>query len=371
MAVNVAGPKLDYVDSLRGIAIIMVVVVHTSLSIEGLNKSVAAILFYFRTGVQLFFILSAFTLSLSITKRHDGNIRFYIRRFFRIAPLYYLAIPVYYLVTHLVAWPVKTTMETYSDFTPLNVLANFLFIHGVVQSANNSIVPGGWSIGTEMLFYLIFPLIFKLYSKAENRKIYFIIPLAGLACAILYSLVCLYVIKVNLSTYKGFCFYNILNQLPVFLLGVSVFFLKINMKTRYSILGLLALFPLSFVITVVLKRDIALQTFVVGLSFVFLFCLFKNTPKLNVYILSRIGQLSFSIYIFHFIFAWPISAYLDRTMHINPYLSLVVCIAVTLSLSFVVAGLSERYIENPGIKLGRYIAKRVNWRQGANAGTIS
>lgn len=338
----------------------MVIMVHTSQSITGLANT-SLILGYCKTGVQLFFILSGFTLCLSMSQRHDGNLNFYIRRYFRIAPLYYLAIIIYYLKTihHLipqfVRHPSQIVIFGHGSYTFFNVLCNILFIHGVVPSANNGIVPGGWSIGTEMLFYLIFPFIFKLYANIRNRTMYFIIPAISFLLSLIYSLSCRYLFKVDQFDLTSFYFYNIINQLPIFLLGISLFFSGINIRKGYSLAAFLILFSMSLILYVAIANDISVSNFVAGLSFVFLFIFFRNISKSNFKILSRIGQLSFSIYIFHFLFAWPLSLYLDKILSVSPLLSLLICIISTLSLSCLVAHFSEKYIEKPGIKLGKSI----------------
>ena len=63
---------------------------------------------------------------------------FYIRRYFRIAPLYYLGI-VAYAALYISA-------GKGSSYTAGNILANVFFVHGVIPSANNSIVPGGFEV---------------------------------------------------------------------------------------------------------------------------------------------------------------------------------------------------------------------------------
>ncbi|HEY9657997.1 MAG TPA: acyltransferase family protein [Allocoleopsis sp.] len=82
--------KLQSIDSLRGIAILLVILVHTSKSVEGLSFPISAISNYGQMGVQLFFIVSAYTLCLSMERRREERLKevnFFIRRFFRIAPL--------------------------------------------------------------------------------------------------------------------------------------------------------------------------------------------------------------------------------------------------------------------------------------------
>ncbi|WP_091134607.1 acyltransferase family protein [Flavobacterium anhuiense] len=93
---------LDYIDVIRGIAILMVVITHTAQ--QGLVKLphlLSVFLSFGARGVQIFVIASAFTLFRSYKKRNKIEKspvkNFFIRRFFRIAPIYYLGI-IYYIL---------------------------------------------------------------------------------------------------------------------------------------------------------------------------------------------------------------------------------------------------------------------------------
>jgi peptidoglycan/LPS O-acetylase OafA/YrhL len=46
--------------------------------------------------------------------------------------------------------------------SPADVVLSVLFLHALSPSAINNVVPGGWSIGVEMVFYLLAPLAFFL-----------------------------------------------------------------------------------------------------------------------------------------------------------------------------------------------------------------
>lgn len=77
---------------------------------------------------------------------------FFIRRFFRIAPYYYIAGIMYVLYALFVE-------KNQVNF--LYVLSNFTFTNGIYLPAISYIPPGGWSVGVEMLFYLFLPILFK------------------------------------------------------------------------------------------------------------------------------------------------------------------------------------------------------------------
>ena len=71
--------RFDYLDALRGYAILSVIVVHAS-QYFGTDSSPAAAQFLSQgaRGVQLFFVVSALTLSMSWFARNESSSAFYI-----------------------------------------------------------------------------------------------------------------------------------------------------------------------------------------------------------------------------------------------------------------------------------------------------
>jgi len=360
--------KLHHIDQLRGIAILLVMVTHVSHSQINISDISRVIFDFGKIGVELFFFLSAYTLCLSMTIRKEGEHvnYYYIRRYFRIAPLYYIGIILYFIVSKYDFLNQGGNLSHHENFTFSNIFFNITFLHGLVPSANNTIVPGGWSIGTEMLFYVVFPVLFHLYQRFKSTLYLVVAPLIGLivACIFVYIIASLIGNRVYSTP---FYFYHILNQLPVFLIGMTYFFLEQNGRIRINpTIGLtlfFILFGLSFILMHKLKSDITIALFIAALSFGLLFNFFKEI-KLNLSILQRIGQLSFSIYIFHFVFAYPLTdvflTYVSSTVH--PYLLFLISFVMTLLLSVFLAALSERYLEKPGINLGKTLIEKLTKR---------
>ena len=92
---------------------------------------------YFGMGVPLFFVISAFSLFLSTTPRigrvgwlHD----YLIRRFLRIAPLFYFMI-IFYCVFVPWEWGVFLSLS--------DVFLNALFLYGLVPGKHESVVMAG------------------------------------------------------------------------------------------------------------------------------------------------------------------------------------------------------------------------------------
>ena len=88
-----------FVDSLRGIAVLGVLLVHTGQRVAGLPALVDAATNFGAYGVHLFFVASAFTLFTSLNQRSRSERRptlnYFLRRLFRIAPLFWLAVLFY------------------------------------------------------------------------------------------------------------------------------------------------------------------------------------------------------------------------------------------------------------------------------------
>lgn len=157
-------------DLLRGVAILLVVLVHCQEESTGVVPGLTWFAKnYGGLGVQLFFIISGYTMMLTFGDRLDlaAARSFYIRRFFRIAPLFWVAIVFYLLATR---------GRGITNFAPdgvgvSEVLLTFLFLHSCSVTAYNSVVPGGWSIAVEMQFYLLFPLLIYLFRRRNGATL--------------------------------------------------------------------------------------------------------------------------------------------------------------------------------------------------------
>ena len=87
--------RLSYIDGLRGLAALMVFMIYCgSPAICALGPYGNLLVDHGRYGVSVFFVVSAYTLCLTLAPAFDGEevswSAYFIRRFFRIAPLYWL-----------------------------------------------------------------------------------------------------------------------------------------------------------------------------------------------------------------------------------------------------------------------------------------
>ena len=165
-------PKhLDAIESLRGVAALMVLLYHLAELVKmPLPGSLGFISTHFGLGVPLFYTLSGFVLAYGYADRLEGRAqirRFYIRRLFRIAPLFYAMLALWVLASWLV-WNRTFSFQT--------LFLNMSFLFGLVPGQHESIVWAGWSIGIEMLFYLVFPVIAVLVPNLRAALAGFVSP---------------------------------------------------------------------------------------------------------------------------------------------------------------------------------------------------
>src|SRR5579864_2458270 len=149
-------------DSIRGLAILMVVVYHAFYwqnDLHGLShitKLLVLASWMGRLGVNLFFVLSGFLITgllLQSSGRPDYYRRFYVRRALRILPAYYalLFVLAFAALMHRVSLAFVGLSAIY--------LANMAPLLGVSMS-----YPVLWSLAVEEHFYLVWPMVVRRFA---------------------------------------------------------------------------------------------------------------------------------------------------------------------------------------------------------------
>jgi peptidoglycan/LPS O-acetylase OafA/YrhL len=346
--------KYDYIDFLRGIAILLVIINHIPHSDYILNESspfiIKKLLLAGTYGVQLFYIVSAFTLCNSIENRNENNYKnFYIRRIFRIVPLFYLGIIIYYLYYYFRS---SHLLDFQNFYTLNNLILNLFFINNFIPPSI-SFIPGGETITTELNFYLIFPFLF--YYLIKKKKLFistiFIIPI---------------MLILNLIFYKFFNFYDfsqigfyrtIYVQLFVFLLGFVFYYLVKTNNFKRAILVNKKYFILLILIFifVILNKKINPEYFyfknLIIVSYILIFFSYLIFLKKNFFkkyylykLICNFGKVSYSMYIFHWI-VLDIVAYIinSNIFFKNSLFNLLTIILSGILMTYFIALISYRF----------------------------
>jgi peptidoglycan/LPS O-acetylase OafA/YrhL len=363
--------KFKWIDALRGYAVLLVMMIHTGEFFKGGTFSLGFLTDNGAYGVTLFFVASSFTLFNSYQTRHriDGknaNLFFLIRRFFRIAPLYYL-VGLYSIMLGLF-------FKSYWISVPLNyfkILVNFLFLNGLYFPALNNIPIGGWSIGVEMLFYLSIPFLFKWIQN--TRKAVFLL-IAALVFSALVQILIHHFISQNsdytwISLRQTELYVWFPNQFPVFCFGIVFYFVS---KTETKLENWVILFAIGLIFLIFLMdfsyefpKCLIQKEYFLALAFsLFGFSLAHTKFRILINPFVKLGKVSFSAYLIHFfvielvvsVFKTCFGAGLGSNLNFGVVYGLVV-----ISTYFVS---SQTYgIEQFGIRKGEEVIKWILGRQ--------
>ena len=312
-------------DLMRLLLAVLVVFTHWNI----LTGSNSDYFIFHLSGVAIdsFFVLSGYVV-WSSWQRDPSVKNFYIKRFFRILPLYYLLI--------LIQSIMFSFHNTFTLFDLLKYLAwNMIFLNFMAPTFGNILDEVGhqaingslWTLKNEVLFYLCVPVL--AYIRNRQRSLLFIF-LYLLSCAYI-----LYCAAHNLSVLQ----HQFPAQMRLFIIGVVLYELKLGVPHYKHILTLVLA---SLVISTFFNNFIFRTCFYpIILAYIIYICGYMFVGKV------KIPDLSYSLYVIHF----PIIQFLLVHNYLNSP-SAISAIFVALLLSSI-SILTMYLIEKPSIRYGR------------------
>jgi len=313
------GNRIVELDSLRGIAAIMVVFYHYTSRYFEIFKlpNIAFYKFSFgHLGVELFFMISGFVILMSLEKVSNGW-EFLKKRFLRLYPSYWVAVFFTFIVVTLIGLPGRESSIT-------NALINLSMLHEFFGVPHVDGVY--WSLSVELSFYfLIFLTLF--FNKTLFIKWGWILML----------LLSFIIIKSpSLLSSKSF----VLKYYHLFYAGSLFFAWRKKMFSTYLILELLVL---------TLIHEYFLHGLLFMIPILFFYGLFTALQfNLLKYISNKIflflGFISYPLYLLHQNLGYLIIFHLNE-MGVNYHVGLISAILVSIFLAWILAKLIEPFIQ--------------------------
>ena len=337
-------------NALRFIAAFAVLIFHSSQWYHhDFNTPFKMFLHNLPIAVDFFFLLSGFLIIyLLIAEKADTETislkNFYIRRFLRIFPLYYLIILIAYFFLQdgsAVAW--DRFMYFWGNFWMISKNAWTL-------SALNPL----WSISIEEHFYLVVPFLIMITPIKYLKYILASIILISFGFRIYATLT----VPDNWMT----IYMHTFSQMDLLAMGGLLALYHFNKPLKFNIgAGFYALFLFAFIIlmTLVDSKDyhtvylasIKKYLFSIPLLFLFIGFVFNENPVLNrlkhIKWMNYLGKISYGIYLYN---AFIIDL-LERNAWLHQHYA--VKLLLDINLTLIAAGLSYELFEKQFLKLKR------------------
>lgn len=211
------------------------------------------------------------------------------------------------------------------------------------------------------MFYAIFPILFWSFSRwCKLFGGWF--PWVAVGVAFTANLIAQFLIVTVLHrtgiANNSFLYYSLLNQLPVFLIGMALYFGQPRVMVLRDVVLMLGA-GLACFAGIKLPGHIGaiLSPLLAGICFAFLFGIVRHLTK-GAGVFVKVGEASYSIYVVHFIYAWWLTGYLLDlgSRYEIPQIALYAAtLAITLILSYWTSRFTKWAIEDRFIELGKRV----------------
>jgi peptidoglycan/LPS O-acetylase OafA/YrhL len=354
--------RFGYIDSLRGIAALLVIYLHLADWFLRNEPNLGAfdrwsfvaltdVIDIGKVGVIVFFAISGYVIPFSLMKRTDHAVpRFVISRFFRLYPAYWLSLP---------AGLVILVVAAHQHIDAPLVVANATMLQQFFGIEN--VLGIYWTLQIELIFYALCIGLFVI-GLLQKTKFIFSASVIFLAFALVLSAV---------RFYSGM-------KLPVVVpLSLAVMFWGMIRRQaddgeRTAIRADVALMVVFAVVIPLVSflaynRDYGYNetwyryTISYGVA-IALFALFTSRVRIDFAGMRHLGRISYSIYLFG-----PVAEQIIL-LSLLPRLGLGqgahLYIGITMVLAVAMAAVIYRFVEAPSIAFGRRISEKFCARGG-------
>ncbi len=362
--------RLPGIESLRAFAAVSIILFHLGfLGKVELVDSIKFIPSYFGFGVPLFFVVSGFSLAYGYWGKLDTSHElrgYFIRRFARIAPLFYAVLA--FQLIHM-WWKLDIT------YPVLDVVLNVGFVFNVVPHLSEGIIPASWTIGIEMIFYVLFPPMLLTCTSPLRTGLVLALTTA-LANAFGQDMIS------APPEFGGFSGHNFIRYLPFFVWGIFSFHIYRAAVTRWQgkditlggwaavAMGLFGLWWLTHspqfyaFFNSGYMRTVWDTLWGVPFGLLCLGVALHPARILADPVSRYLGKISYSLYLLHpniliALGEWGVFRWVyEEPMAGHPLRAYVICAVIAVAVIAAMASLTFWAIERPGMNWGKRVATR-------------
>ncbi|RTL24192.1 MAG: acyltransferase [Burkholderiales bacterium] len=343
--------RLRFLDIARGLAVLGVIAVHTVQQFPTNVRPLDWWLGLGQFGVQLFFVISAYTMCMTLAaRRHTERrpfIAFIVRRFCRLAIPMWAAMFLYSLFLIFdIPYFASKSLDGWV------ILLNAAMLSALSPTAFGVCVPGSGSIATEALFYLVFPMLFGMRRSPVALSVTCIASV--LADYFLFRPAVLFIVDLSggadSHVLNQYFLYGLNKQLPVFLAGMLLFaFYDRECEFKLTEWMWIAAATVFFGLFSGFIAIVAVVSWLVAYAL--------RRSGFGSEVIGWLGRHSYSIYLFHFaalnLFLMAIPQ--AQRSGLFPF-----CFVACVALTAAAARFTKVWLEDAGTQLGRALV--VRWK---------
>ena len=235
-----------------------------------------------------------------------------------------------------------------------------MFVHGFWPDTITSVVPGGWSVADETIFYVFFPLMVPAMLQAKWRSL-IVVTIAAIVLGAQVSRLLdgfSYLLPLSAQGVAGVYFSLWFpRQLPCFIFGVALFkFSAEQLRVPESLakfvcvlsIALIFIFPFLNGVKYMLPLGLATSYGIAFSLFAFSLMYWRTSPLIGNAIVW-IGKISYSAYFVHF----AVLEYLPPLRQTGlPVADFAIAYAMVVASTALISSVTYLFIEIPMIKLG-------------------
>lgn len=325
--------EIKSLTGLRGIAALWVVVFHYFSYID-----ITFIRTFIRSGylaVDIFFILSAFVLTIAYKSKFHYSINikdlfiFYKKRINRIYPIYLISILIIILIKGV------TLKQLIINIT---LTQTFFDWNGIILNSSY------WSLSTEWICYIIFPILLLFTNNLTIKKLIILI-LGGIILR--FSLPFLPDMAIGVEKFRyhppGADFpigiNSFIRTISCYLLGIGIALFPWRSKNNNTNIIILTFLT---IISLFIPKGVFISPILVAVI-IKLLSLNENdiiSKLLNNKIIYFLGEISYSLYLFHIIFS-----HMDFTPFNNMFWDRVLWLILSIIISTITYHLIEKKVK--------------------------
>lgn len=351
--------RYEYIDALRGIAAILVVIYHSLRAYERngwpttqLETFIITLcndwLNFGKMGVAVFFIISGFVIPSSLKSgRPKPLLVFAISRLARLYPAYWLSL--------LTAVLVYIWVDGVS-LSPATIIANITMLQQFLGFEN--VIDVYWTLQIEIIFYVLCAGLFWANQLGDMKKIE-MIAWAFLAAAVALATVrwlsgMKLPVAVPLALFLMFAGYVFRDTLLNGGVGAAA-------RAKRLGIGFFVMMPLISILAYNVDMGFGERWYSYTFSYLLAFAattwtIFKVRGRFPI--LAWCGKVSYSNYLFHYLVIVAF-VHLLQASGVVPF-SIAPFLLAIIVTSLIISGLVYRFVEEPFIQIGRKVSTQVS-----------